>query len=55
MNAEVIEELNKFALYIETHIGHIVNIKGKEPELLDTFKNGKLVELYVKLRESKIL
>ena len=55
MNAEVLEELKRFAVYVETHLGHIIDTSGKEPKLLDTFRDGKLAELYVKLRENKIL
>ena len=56
MDEKVLEELRKFADYVEHHLGHIVtrNADGGY-ELLDSFKHGKLLELYVKLRETKIL
>ena len=56
MEDNIVEELKKFSDYIEHHLGHIVtrNADGGY-ELLDSFKNGKLLELYVRLRKNKIL
>ena len=56
MEENVKIELGKFAEYVEHHLGHIIT-KNRDGnyELLDSFKNGKLLELYLKLRETKIL
>lgn len=56
MEENVKIELKKFAEYVEHHLGHIIT-KNRDGnyELLDSFKNGKLLELYLKLREMKIL
>jgi len=56
MEENVKAELKKFSDYVEHHLGHIVTRdKNGNFELLDSFKNGKLLELYIKLRETKIL
>lgn len=56
MEDKILEELKKFSDYVEHHLGHIVkkNADGNY-EFLDSFKNGKLLELYVRLRKNKIL
>jgi len=46
-------ELRKFSDYVEHHIHDIT--KYDRSSFKDTFKNGKLLELYLKLRENKIL
>lgn len=46
-------ELRRFSDYIEHHIHDIT--KSDRHSFKDTFKNGKLLELYLRLRENKIL
>lgn len=56
MEEKVIEELKKFSDYVEHHLEHIVtrNANGGY-ELRNAFKNGKLLELYIRLRNNKII
>lgn len=54
ISEEVKNELQKFSDYIEKYLPNIVKKDGSF-EFMDIFKNGGLLELYVKLRETKIL
>lgn len=56
MEEKIMEELKKFSDYVEHNLGHIVtkNADGNY-EFLDSFKHGKLLDLYVRLRENKII
>lgn len=56
MNDDMKRELRRFSDYIEHHINDIVKTNEVQGHVfIDAFKNGKLLELYLRLRENKIL
>ena len=50
---ETKSELKRFSDYVEHHIHDIT--KSDRSSFKDAFKNGKLLDLYLRLRENKIL